>query len=280
MTLRKVGFDTETITNEYNLSEKLLTFNPDYIIVKGNSARVSCFQIGRKLKETVRYQGRVILIFPHDNKPQPDDLIKLRMDLLLFEPMSALRLVAHLLTLTSVDPSAVMDKLLRIAHTDAKFREHEQQILHGTGESIDAEIQYVSGKIKKQVDGGDTLDESAIQSFLDPNYKPVVPASEAVAAVPLSSNEPADPADEVSQMDPNYPTNLKAELEFLESELPLRVDSYNNTIKTLDQDLKKGLTKRTTKTRAKETLSITSSEEKKARDLERAKFAQALWKKK
>ena len=58
MTLRKVGFDTETITNEYNLSEKLLTFNPDYIIVKGNSPRVSCFQIGRKLKETVRYQGR------------------------------------------------------------------------------------------------------------------------------------------------------------------------------------------------------------------------------
>ena len=52
MTLRKVGFDTETITNEYNLSEKLLTFNPDYIIAKGNSQRVSSMQIGKKLKDS------------------------------------------------------------------------------------------------------------------------------------------------------------------------------------------------------------------------------------
>lgn len=264
MTLRKVGFDTETITNEYNLSEKLLTFNPDYIIVKGNSARVSCFQIGKKLKETVRYQGRVILIFPVDNKPQPDDLIKLRMDLLLFEPMSALRLVAHLLTLTSIDPSAIMDKLLRIAHTDAKFREHEQQILQSTGESIDAEIQYISGKIKQQSEGSEALDESAIQSFVDPNYRPLQ----------------TTPTDEISQIDPKYLQGLKAELESLELELPLRVDSYNNSIKAIDQDLKKGLTKRTTKARAKETLSITNSEEKQQRDDERKKFAKALWKKK
>ncbi len=266
MTLRKVGFDTETITNEYNLSEKLLTFNPDYIIVKGNSPRVSCFQIGRKLKETVRYQGRVILIFPQDNKPQPDDLIKLRMDLLLFEPISALRLVGHLLKLTSVDPAAVMDKLLRIAHTDSKFREHEQRILQEVGESIDTEIQYVTGKIKNQNDSDDVLDETAIKSFVDPHFRP--------SAAPLK------PADEVSRMDPNYTKNLKAELDGLESELPLRVESYNSSIKALDQDLKKGLTKRTTKTMARETVALTTGTEKKERDLERIKFANALWKKK
>lgn len=291
MTLRKVGFDTETITNEYNLSEKLLTFNPDYIIVKGNSPRVSCFQIGKKLKETVRYQGRVILIFPVDNKPQPDDLIKLRMDLLLFEPLSALRLVAHLLTLTSVDPSVIMDKLLRIAHTDAKFREHEQQILQSTGESIEAEIQHISGKIKQQTDGNEALDESAIQSFVDPNYKPpktpslkaveAAPSSKAVEAAPYEGNlVPTSTGDEVYRMDPNYLQNLKAELEFLESELPLRVGSYNNSIKTVDQDLKKGLTKRITKSKANENLTITSAIEKKQRDQERIQFASALGKKK
>ena len=281
MTLRKVGFDTETITNEYNLSEKLLTFNPDYIIVKGNSARVSCFQIGKKLKETVRYQGRVILIFPVDNKPQPDDLIKLRMDLLLFEPMSALRLVAHLLTLTSIDPSAIMDKLLRIAHTDAKFREHEQQILQSTGESIDAEIQYISGKIKQQSEGSEALDESAIQSFVDPSYRPPgLAKAQVVEPLPQDGVLLASPTDEISQIDPKYLQGLKAELESLELELPLRVDSYNNSIKAIDQDLKKGLTKRTTKARAKETLSITNSEEKQQRDDERKKFAKALWKKK
>ena len=40
MTLRKVGFDIETISNEYNLPDKLLTFNPDYVIVKGIGQRV------------------------------------------------------------------------------------------------------------------------------------------------------------------------------------------------------------------------------------------------
>ena len=190
-------------------------------------------------------------------------------------------MVAHLLTLTSVDPSAIMDKLLRIAHTDAKFREHEQQILQSTGESIDAEIQYISGKIKQQIESNDALDESAIQSFVDPNYKPPSTQQSQPAKPGLSDGilEPT-PADEVSQMDPNYLQNLKAELVFLEAELPLRVDSYNNSIKAIDQDLKKGLTKRTTKIMAKEGLSITSADEKNQRDQERIKFATALGKKK
>ena len=275
MTLRKVGFDTETITNEYNLGEKLLTFNPDYIIVKGNSQRVSCFQIGKKLKESVRYQGRVILIFPKDAKPQPEELIKMRMDLLLFEPMSALRLVGHLLSLTTVDHAAIMDKLLRIAHTDTQFRQSEQQILMNTGESIDAEIQFISGKLKEQLDGPVALDEFSVQSFVDPNFKESTPVTKAAK----SPAEPS-PADEVSRMDPHYTENLKAEMLALDSELPLRIASYNRAIKTLDQDLKKGLTKMYTKTKAKETTLLTSDAEKKARDSERKQFASALWKKK
>ena len=273
MTLRKVGFDTETITNEYNLSEKLLTFNPDYIIVKGNSQRVSCMQIGKKLKDTVRYQGRVILIFPDDSKPGPDDLIKLRMDILLFEPISALRLVAHILSLTSVDHGAIMDKLLRIAHTDSQFRQYEQQILKTSGASIDAEIQFISGKLKVQKDSPETIDETSVQSFLNPHFK----------TSPISAQEPDKPLtaeDELSQMDPEYIKNLNLELENLNSELPLRVASYNKAIKTIDQDLKKGLTKRYTKKRAKESTSLTSNEEKKQRDSERIQFTNALWKKK
>ncbi len=274
MTLRKVGFDTETITNEYNLSEKLLTFNPDYIIVKGNSQRVSSMQIGKKLKDTVRYLGRVILIFPDDQKPGPEDLIKLRMDILLFEPISALRLVAHILSLTSVDHAAIMDKLLRIAHTDSQFRQYEQQILKTSGASIDAEIQFISGRLKEQKDGSETIDEISIQSFLDPNFK--VPAK-------ASTTEPSKLAfadQSLSQTDPEYIKNLKSELENLNSELPLRVASYNKAIKTVDQDLKKGLTKRYTKSRAKEFSSLTSVDEKKQRDSERIQFANALWKKK
>ncbi len=268
MTLRKVGFDTETITNDYNLSEKLLTFNPDYIIVKGNSQRVSCLQIGKKLKDTVRYQGLVILIFPADLKPQPDELIKLRMDLLLFEPISALRLVGHILSLSNADQDAIMDKLLRIAHTDSQFRQFEQQILKTSGASIDAEIQFITGKIKEQKDGSETIDETAIQTFMDPNFK-----------IPDFKTQLV-PEDQESRMDPNYLQDLKAELANLDSELPLRIATYNKAIKVVDQDLKKGLIKRYTKKRAQENSAITGPEEKKDRDSERKDFAVALWKKK
>lgn len=41
MTLRKVGFEVETMTTEFNISEKLLTFNPDMIIVRGQSNKLS-----------------------------------------------------------------------------------------------------------------------------------------------------------------------------------------------------------------------------------------------
>lgn len=274
MTLRKVGFDTETITNEYNLSEKLLTFNPDYIIAKGNSQRVSSMQIGKKLKDTVRYLGRVILIFPDDQRPGPEDLIKLRMDILLFEPISALRLVAHILSLTSVDHAVIMDKLLRIAHTDSQFRQYEQQILKTSGASIDAEIQFISGKLKEQKEGAETIDETSVQSFLDPNFK--VPGKASITET--QKNEFTEEG--ISQMDPEYVNNLKSELESLNLELPLRVASYNKAIKSVDQDLKKGLIKRYTKTRAKEFLTLTDNEEKKQRDGERIEFAKALWKKK
>lgn len=275
MTLRKVGFDTETITNEYNLSEKLLTFNPDYIIVKGNSPRVSCLQIGKKLKETVRYQGRVILIFPQDLKAKPEELIKLRMDLLLFEPISALRLVAHLLTLTTVDHDAIMDKLLRIAHTDSQFRQYEQQILKTSGASIDAEIQMISGTLKAGKDKPIELDEKLIKTFVDPNFKePEIAQNE-----PHSVDAPTEKESEY-QVDPKYTDSLKAELESIDTELPLRIATYNNAIKSVDQDLKKGLTKRYTRLKAKENDNVTTPEEKASRDGERQEFASALWKKK
>lgn len=267
MTLRKVGFDTETITNEYNLSEKLLTFNPDYIIVKGSSSRVSGIQIGKKLKESVKYSGKVILIFPQDLKPKPDELIKLRMDLLLFEPISALRLVGHLLTLTTQDREVIMDKLLRIAHTDSQFRQNEQQIIKNTGASIDSEIQLISASLNLKADPVVTLDENSIQSFLNPQTQ----ATPSSPGLDPKLNE---------KINPEYIKNLKEELQTLSSELPLRIETYNRAIKTVDQELKKGLSKRHTKLAAKKSNLETSSEEKTDRDGERKKFVNALWKKK
>ena len=284
MTLRKIGFDTETITNEYNLSEKLLTFNPDYIIVKGNSARVSGLQMGKKLKESVKYSGKVILIFPQDLRPKPEDLIKLRMDLLLFEPMTALRLVGHLLTLTTVDREAIMDKLLRIANTDTKFREYEQQIISNTGASIDSEIQLISASLKSKTEDTPDLDENLIQSFVDPDFKTEVATdltkrtTKVDTTASTEKSEPLDPAFN-AEVSPEYIQSLKGEIEGLGTELPLRIETYNRAIKRIDQDLKSGLSKRHTKKAAKESMSAATDLENKSRDDERKDFANALWKK-
>ncbi len=298
MTLRKIGFDTETITNEYNLSEKLLTFNPDYIIVKGGSSRVSGLQIGKKLKETVKYSGKVVLIFPADQKPKPEELIKLRMDLLLFEPISVLNLVGQLLTLTTVDRDAVMDKLLKMAHTDSQFRQNEQQIIKNTGTSIDSEIQQVISRLKAKFkpEVPDTLDENLIHSFVDPKYKAPAPP-----AAPVAEENPPSPtvanaaelqlgkvkvipkenldANYNHPIDLAYKQNLQEEISVVAAELPLRIDTYNHAIKTVDQDLKKGLSKRMTKKSALLSASETTAAEKQERDQERIQFANALWKK-
>ena len=272
MTLRKVGFDTETITNEYNLSDKLLSFNPDFIIVKGNSSRVSSLQIGKKLKESIKFAGKVVLIFPQDEKPKPDDLIKLRMDLLLFEPLSALRLVAHLMTLTNGAQDTIMDKLLRIAHTDTQFRQSEQQIIKTTGASIDVEIQFITSKMKAKAMTPETLDESSIQSFVDPNFNENKTKTPAVV-------EPMVEPDDQPSVDPEFIKNLNKEVLNAKEELPLRIESYNHAIKTVDQDLKRGLSKRHTKKSARESENITLPDEKMDRDEARKNFVTALWKK-
>ncbi|MFZ3230306.1 MAG: hypothetical protein WA160_08885 [Pseudobdellovibrio sp.] len=273
-TLRKVGFDTETIANEYNLNEKILGFNPDFIIVKGGpTSRVSSLQVGKKLKESIKFNGKIILIFPEDAKPANDDLIKLRMDLLMIEPVSALRLAAHLLSLSGGNHDSIMDKLLRIAHTDPQFRQNEQQILKHKGESVETEIQLISDKLKIENPAIVVIDENSIQSFINP---PVKKEKASVDSEARSSAQFVPGGD----VDPDFKLKIQDQLKASDKELPLRIETYNQVISTIDQDLKKGLSKRQTKKRAQEISEMTSPEEKMERDLEKRSFVNALLKKK
>ena len=60
MTLRKVGFDVESLSNEFNLAETILTFNPDYVICRGNTNRLSVFYCDRIHGMVVRQRIRWI----------------------------------------------------------------------------------------------------------------------------------------------------------------------------------------------------------------------------
>lgn len=268
-----MGFDTETITNEYNLNEKILTFNPDFIIVKGGgSSKSSSLLVGKRLKETIKFNGKVILIFPEDSKPGGEDLIKLRMDLLLVEPISALRLTAHVLSLLGGNHDSIMDKLLRIAHTDLNFRQNEQQILRQMGESIDTEIQLISSKLLSESNKEMVIDDKEIQSFIDPQFNHPDKVFDDTSGIVVE--KPAE-----FDIDPAYVQKLKDEMKQAAVDLALRIESYNQAISSVDQDLKVGINKRQTKKQALELLEVTSPDEKKGRDNERKKFAKALWKK-
>ncbi len=272
MTLRKVGFDIETITNEYNMPEKLLTFNPDYVIVKGLSTRVSSMNVGKKLKDTTKFLGKVILIFPQDQKSSPDEFIKLRMDLLLFEPISALRLVTHLLNLTNLDKESILDKLLRLAHTDTQFRTVEAQILRSSGGTIDSEIQVITGA-RSEKEKVVELNEDEILDFMEPGAS-AKKKLKSETGTPAALANPADYA--ISE---DYKQSLQKQLKALDNELPLRIESYNRAIKTIDQDLKSGHNKGQTRKTNQRLFKDIPDQGTQQQDAERIKFVKALVKK-
>ena len=65
--LKKVGFDVIALTNEYTIKDQVVTFNPDVIVVCGDSSRVSTLSVGKKLKEKNLFLERKSLIATSKN---------------------------------------------------------------------------------------------------------------------------------------------------------------------------------------------------------------------
>lgn len=306
MTLRKVGFDVESINNEFNVGDTLLTFNPDYVVCRGNSSRLSTLNVGRKLKESnTKFNGKVVLIFQEGLKVSPDDLIKLKMDLLLFEPISTLRLAVHLFSMSGGDFEFIKDKLLKFAITDNTFRNYEQQMLKNAGLTIDSEIQIVSSMdhlpaftsiqtTENVPDPEENLGKVHIikSDAVDKSSEPIVQEG-ALDLARTTYHVKSDPASDVAPIFPQ-PDDLSAdaiqainqEIQTVEDELPLRIESYNRSIGKLDQDLKAGLKKRQTK-KASNKLhkdlideGKTDKKSEQEQDDEKVRFANALFKKK
>jgi len=162
ITLRKVGFDVETIPGELSLSEKLLSFNPDVIVAHGKGIKLQTLSIGKKLKESFRYMGKVVLIFPAGAVPQQQELRKARLDVLVEAPVGTLNLAETLLKLTGRYQENILDKLVRIAQTDIGFRSQENKLLAGTGKNLDQEISYVGVETKRN--------QKDVQFITDPGF--------------------------------------------------------------------------------------------------------------
>lgn len=272
MTLRKVGFEVESVNNEFSINEPLLSFNPDYIICRGNSTRLNVLNVGKKLKESsTRYNGKVVLVLPENFVVPPEELFKLKADLIVHDPISTLRLVVQLISLTTNDIEFIKDKLLKFAITDNQFRNYEQQILRNAGLTIDSEIEIISNTEGPADFGGTFVQRGE--------------AAAELGSVVQRGDSPGEDLGTVTVAQ-DVKEKLGAEIQALTNELPLRIDAYNRVIKKVDQDLKKGHKKRQTRKEVKQ-LHKDLIEEKKTdkkseeqQDDERIKFANALFKKK
>lgn len=266
MTLRKVGYDIENTSTEYNLSEKLLSFNPDIIIAKGNSTRLSALNIGRKLKETIRFAGKVVLVMAGNQKINPADLSAIRTDLMLFEPIGAMGLTMQILNMDPLRKKTMQEKLIRMAEIDANFRMAEQTYLTQYGRDLDRELKLIAGP-----------------DYVPQNEEIMIKDSDITELTqPLHLKGKYEPP-KVSQVTSDYMKALAEELTHLETEMPLRIDTYNHLIKNIDGDLRKGLSKRDTQAVQKVIHRNASTdpglETLKSIDQERQEYVNALWKK-
>ncbi|WP_413581969.1 hypothetical protein [Bdellovibrio sp. HCB288] len=118
-TLKKVGFDVIGLSSEYAVSDQIISFNPDVVIGSGKGAKVSSLGVGKRLKEMSRWGGKAVLIFPANFKPAPQDLIKIRVDMILESPVAPLRIVQVLAKLLGQDEGALLERLNKASHLEA-----------------------------------------------------------------------------------------------------------------------------------------------------------------
>lgn len=146
--LKKVGFDVIALTNEFTIKDQVIAFNPDILICSGSSSRVSTLSVGKKVKEMTRWPGKSVLIFPENYEIPPDELIKIRMDMMLEAPVPLTRLIQIIAKLSGQDDQTVIDKLVK---TFANENTDQQSYLN-QDEDIRNAIQHIQGQIGKLSD--------------------------------------------------------------------------------------------------------------------------------
>lgn len=252
-TLMEVGFDVAIQSSEAGLDQAILNFSPHVVVVKGGSAKLSSLRVGQMLKETIKYQGKVILILNKNQNIDPNDINRVKMDYLLFEPVGAVKVVSHVLNLMTENRETIKNRLQKLADHDANFRKQEENFIV-SGKSVDQEMVHVTGKVKK-----DELTH--------------VKSKEAIGPDSVSSEELQ-----------HIKADIEKELAENEALHRSKIEAYDSLIGNLDIDLKKGHKKRQTndkqKALRKELLVDPGQEKLDSLDNDRRKFAVALMKKK
>lgn len=108
--IRKLGFDVIGISNDVSLADQVVTFNPDSIVIYGKGQKVSSVRAAQKLREMLRWQGKVLLILQQGQKVQPEDLSSMRMDLVLEAPFENEKVIQILARFGGHDEGALLER--------------------------------------------------------------------------------------------------------------------------------------------------------------------------
>lgn len=159
-TLKKVGFDVIGLTNEVSVPEHILSFNPDLVIASGKGPKVSSLNVGKKLKEMARWAGKSVLILPTGVKPQTEDFLKIRMDLLLDAPLQPYRAIQVIAKLLNRDEASLLERLQQFVAGDSAPTTGSSAKSSANTPSVGEPI-FVTGKVSEGTaeDGGNLLSE-------------------------------------------------------------------------------------------------------------------------
>lgn len=159
-TLKKVGFDVIGLSSEYAIAEQVLAFNPDLVVGSGRGGKVNSLGVGKRLKEMTRWPGKAILIFPANFKPNPQELIRIRVDMILEAPVPPLRLVQVIGKLLGHDEAVLLERLNKASHFDSPAKTGATGGGGSSKYSPEDEAIYVKGTVGDSEESGALTERS------------------------------------------------------------------------------------------------------------------------
>jgi len=314
-TLKRVGFDVIGVSSEYSMQDQMLAFNPDVVIGAGRGGKVSSLGVGKRLKEMARWQGKAVLIFQANFKPTPQDLIKIRVDMILEAPVAPMRIVQVLAKLLGHDESALLERLNKSMHVESpqkttvgpgggvKFSTENEAIVvrgssdsddQGVGFSLDSNVQgepaefnlnneqqresssFKFGERMMRADREESRGSSEASDFPDVDLKDL---ERELLGGGTPAVEKIDVSGEVAAPSEGAPNAARAELEKAKSGLAERMKKYAQMVADVKISPKSTVTRVEARRRQKELSEEWDSEKISKLDELRREFTKALFKK-
>lgn len=260
--LKKVGFDSVAISSEFSLSQQILSFNPDIVIGYGKGSKVTTVGVGRRLKEMPRWGGKAILIFPAGSKPDPADLLKMRMDMALEAPLEVTRLLHVLAHLSAQNPQELIERMMKAVAQEA--------LAAKASEDKKDQSVYVTGQVPQEaswtVKGSQEVDEFN-------RLMGVTPPAPAATTPP-----PGAGRGEVETESGHLP--WRDVLEASKQRMAEKKASYSKILAETPPPTQHQLTRKDTKKAQRDLAQDWNPEELSSQDEQRRQFTKALFKKK